>query len=509
MKKVISILLKVLLVLILIVALLAAGGGVFYAATRSCALTVNIDESEKKQQIYGWGSSACWWSDDISDAKTRTEIAKLLYSSEGLGMNIYRYNVGAGHDTENNIVDNPWRGNESFYVWDEEKEEFVYDFSRDANAQAMLKEALSYGCIDTVILFANSPHYSMCKNGRASGADDGMCNIDESRYEDFADYMFVIAEYFLEQGVPVKYISPINEPQWNWGEGGEAWQEGCHYEKDEVEAVLSVFADKLAKSNLSVELYAPEGANIGDTTKGYYEAMMNNDKIVSTLGAFSYHSYFSDDEYSKKVRFGKWREKNVPSDLRFDMSEWCELPCKHDTQDPESALIMARTISHDVGKTGVNSWTAWVAMNEDGVRDDGINYSDGLLSADPVDATKYTVSYRYYAMQHYSAFVPTGSVMLDCNESVFTPKFVTDTDKAFLTSKLVNTTAYQTPDGKLVVVLVNEGKERDIRFKLNDYSSMKVFTTDNEKKCENTYSGDYMGKVTVGENSIQTFVFEK
>ncbi|UKI23514.1 MAG: hypothetical protein L6V88_03360 [Anaerotruncus sp.] len=36
----------------------------------------------------------------------------------------------------------------------------------------MLQAALDRG-VDTVVLFANSPHYSMCINGRSSGADDG------------------------------------------------------------------------------------------------------------------------------------------------------------------------------------------------------------------------------------------------------------------------------------------------------------------------------------------------
>ena len=84
----------------------------------------------------------------------------------------------------------------------------------------MLRAALDRG-VDTVILFANSPHYSMCKNGRSSGSDSGNeTNIDPSRYQDYVDYFLTITEHFIDEGVPVKFISPINEPQWGWG--GEA-----------------------------------------------------------------------------------------------------------------------------------------------------------------------------------------------------------------------------------------------------------------------------------------------
>ncbi len=42
-------------------------------------------------------------------------------------------------------------------------------------------------------------------------------------------------------GNAAKYISPINEPQWKWG-GASVWQEGCHYECEEVLEVFHLFA---------------------------------------------------------------------------------------------------------------------------------------------------------------------------------------------------------------------------------------------------------------------------
>ena len=54
-------------------------------------------------------------------------------------------------------------------------------------------------------------------------------------------------KYFIEKGVPVKYISPINEPQWSWG-GDWVGQEGCHYEPEQALAVFKVFAQKIKES---------------------------------------------------------------------------------------------------------------------------------------------------------------------------------------------------------------------------------------------------------------------
>lgn len=455
--------------------------------------------------FYGWGASACWWSDDISDKKTRTEIAKLLYSEEGLGLNIYRYNIGGGFDPENNVVENKWRLNESFYVLNEKTGEYEYDFSRDANAQAMLKESLSYGCIDTVILFANSPHYSMCANGRSSGANDGLGNIEPEMYEAYTKYFLDITEYFIADGIPVKYVSPINEPQWTWGKDNYR-QEGCHYEKEEVLAVFEIFAKEITKRGLNVKLYGPESGNISNTTKTYYKMLTENELINQMLGAFAYHSYGADDDYVKKLKFGNWKEKNVPTNLRFDMSEWCELPTRFAATDVKSALIMARVISQDIDGTGVDSWTAWVAINQKNIKEDGLDYSDGLLITDQEDMTDYNIAYRYYAMKHYSAFIKAGSVMLDTDESLLKPVLSDDDDK-ILVSNLVNTAAFEMPNGDIVIVVVNEGEGRNIKFGLKDYNEMTIYTTDEEKKCENTYIGEYQEEITVSQNSINTFVF--
>lgn len=171
------------------------------------------------------------------------------------------------------------------------------------------------------------------------------------------------------------------------------------------------------------------------------------------------------------------------------MSEWCELPSAHDASDPLTAVIMARVISNDIGCLNVNGWSNWVAMNEKGVNpDDGKDYSDGLLVADPENTQDYYISYRYYGYMQYSRFIPAGSKVLDCSDGVYTVATYKD-DEGTHFRELVNETAYLTPDGKVVVVVVNEGNTRDIKIKLDGYSNVTVYTTDSEKMCEEVYSG--------------------
>ena len=154
MKKSTKIFLKAVVVLLVVVILICAGAGIYYAASKNCTLSVQVREDKQLQEISGWGTSDCWWADDISDEQTRNEIANLLFSEDGLDLDTYRYCLYGGYDPENNVVANEWRLGESFYVYNEATGEYEYDWSRDANSQAMLRAALDRG-VDTVILFAN------------------------------------------------------------------------------------------------------------------------------------------------------------------------------------------------------------------------------------------------------------------------------------------------------------------------------------------------------------------
>ena len=97
-------------------------------------LTLTIDLDEQNDPFQGFGCSSCWWSQIAGNGENAEEIAKLLYSKEGLGLNIYRYNIGAGSkDDPDGKINSSWRETESFYVKDEVTGEFYYDFTRDAS----------------------------------------------------------------------------------------------------------------------------------------------------------------------------------------------------------------------------------------------------------------------------------------------------------------------------------------------------------------------------------------
>lgn len=454
-------------------------------------MKIDFKSAKEMQTIKGFGTSACWWS-QYCKGQAAEDIAELLYGKSGLGLNIYRYNVGGGTDDTNFRVANPWRRTESMYCFDKEKEEGYYDFERDKTAVDFMKLCLSKGNIDTLILFANSPHWSVTSTGQASGSLlYHTCNLPKMNYRKFADMFLDITEHFLNEGLPVKYISPINEPQWKWG-GTYVWQEGCHYETAELIEVYHAFAEEIIKRKLPVKLYGPESGEMLGLTEEYLNTMLADDVIMSVTDTFAYHSYHSDGSPETRVKFKNEFVRKHP-ESRFDMSEWCELPNKSHTKNFKGALITARIIGQDLVYGGAQSWTAWVAVNQTDIHEDGFDYSDAMLSANN-DFSEWYIAERYYAMAHFAKFVPVGSVCLDTG-------FFPDENNNF------NVFTFRTPDNKTVAVIVNEGKEKELTLD-GDFSKITTFTsTQNEKLKESSFPCSD-SKIPCPKNSIVTAVCE-
>ena len=144
---------------------------------------------ETAQTIEGFGVSGAWWAQSIGtwQPKKRSQILDLLFGSNGIGLTIYRYNIGAGSGSE---IADPWRRTETF-----ETSPGEYDWSRDAGAVRIMLEACQRG-VKRVILFANSPPRRMTKSGYAYAHNSKeLSNLRNDMYEAYATYLVDIARH--------------------------------------------------------------------------------------------------------------------------------------------------------------------------------------------------------------------------------------------------------------------------------------------------------------------------
>ncbi|MCL2445851.1 MAG: hypothetical protein FWD06_03675 [Oscillospiraceae bacterium] len=369
---------------------------------------LKLNPAKSYQTIEGFGASGAWWAQFVGGwpDETRREIMRLLYHKEhGLGMQIYRYNLGGGSkESGNGRFDNLNRKASSFLKADSDD----YDWSRDAEAVWCMKEAVANGA-DEVVLFVNSPPERWTKSGLTKGKYFLCANLPRKNELKFTTYMLDVTEHFLAQGLPVKVLSPINEPFGPWIDK-LAGQEGCHYRAHGVRRLLRLFAREMDKRPV-LDGMMLSGAEMNDLrymNKTYTRAVLGDKTVRTRVDGIDVHGYVLKPlawRKSKDVkrRFRKWMNRKYPGQP-IRMSEWTEMQGGRD-YGMQSALTLANEVWEDLTIMDVVSWQKWIAVSE-------VDYSDGLIYVDQEKQT-YDIPKRYYAYGQFTKFVPRGAQRIE------------------------------------------------------------------------------------------------
>jgi O-glycosyl hydrolase len=437
---------------------------------------VVINANERYQEIEGFGASGAWWAQDVGgwqDANRRHVIELLFDQEKGIGLSVYRYNIGGG--SQDDIID-PWRGAETFEI-----DRGVYDWSRDANAVWVLKAAQQAG-VERFIAFANSPTGRMTISGKANGHPDGDSNLREDMVDDFAQYLVDVVRHLREdEGVPIGWISPINEPQWDWQPS--KGQEGCHYTTGEILAVTRALLAALDKSGMDVHVSAPD-AGEWKFAPVYVQTLFEDDpEVGARLDHFAVHSYWS--ELRNKLSLKDYMERKHPG-VKLWMTEWTEMQEGRD-YGIESALVMANVIHDDVALAGVTSWQYWIAVSK-------YNYRDGLIYTDEykqdIRETK-----RLWAMGNYSRFVRPGYVRIGATAE----------------NADLKVSAYSAPDGSELVLVAINNSATAMPVVLSTvanraYNTAELYETSAANDLAAIYTGDMPTEIVLAPQSITTLV---
>ena len=456
------------------------------------AETLTIDESVTHQTLESFGTTGCWWSQyaGLWDSKfqntmrtNRSRIATLLFDpTYGIGLTGYRYNLGAG--SADSRLGNYWdeyRRAQSFEV-----EPGVYDWTKDEGAQWFLNEAVRLG-VDEVTLFFNSPIERLTISGYAQLTKGSTSNIEPENYAEWAKYACDVTEYFISQGVPVKFLSPINEPQWAWDDG----QEGCHYEPSQITGVYLAFLEEMQKrpALAGVELSGPESGEWGGQTTQYVSAILENETLRAHFKQIDNHSYWSNAQ--SKISFKNFMDVYYP-DVKIRQSEWCEMVNGTDlTMD--SAITQSREIYEDLTILDAVAWCSWVAVSPGG-------YRDGLIHATENGAGEISIVplKRLWAYGNYSRFIRPGFVRVDA-------KGATDASPVAFTGE-------RNGKRQLVIVLINgeySSQFIELAGDFSAYSTMEIHETSTARDLAKTYSGAVKTDVTLPMQSVITIVLSE
>jgi O-glycosyl hydrolase len=479
---------------------------------------VTIDLNDKKQTIRNFGASdawACQFAGLWPDAR-KNQIADWLFSKsldetgkpKGIGLSLWRFNIGAGSATQNNITDE-WRRTESFLQNDGN-----YDWTRQAGQQWFMQAAKERG-VKKFLGFTNSPPIQFTKNGKAFSSNGEEANIAPANYLKFANFLVDVTGEFESKGIPFDYLSPFNEPQWDWTGNG---QEGSPYKNDEIYAITKILDSLLAKKNSPVKIQIGEAGKLNylyekadKATRGDQVNQFFNQQSPLYFGSFSHvdkiisgHSYFTSapvqtlTDVRNKVA-NKIAAASLP--LEFWQSEYCilgdqeEVPGSGKDTGITPALYVARVIHHDLTVANASAWHWWLAVSAYDYKD-GLIYIDKNKTDGKVEDTKLL-----WALGNYSRFIKPGAVRVGVSAENFNAGNANGT----MISSFIN------PDNELVIVALNYGNTEFsafVKIKDGEANSFQQYITGprDDEKLKPLGTITITEKISIPAKSIVTLV---
>lgn len=399
-----------------------------------------LEPSKTYQEIVGFGASDAWRTQFVGahwPLEKREQIADLLFSLEqdatgnpkGIGLSLWRFCIGAGSSEQGDSSDigNEWRRSESYLNADG-----TYDWSKNQGQRWFLKAAQERG-VDQFLAFSLSApvHYTL--NGKAySIKGDERINLQPGHFDAYARYLTNVLQHFEQQeAVSFDYISPSNEPQWDWSNPG---QEGTAATNEDLFVFIRYLSTSLAKSGLKTRIVFGESGHLDHLFRDYKStgnqiptffdsaSPLYIADLPSVEPIISGHSYFTTWPIDSLINTRRKLQASLAEypNLNFWQTEFCILEDSPEIGNGHkrdlgmsTALYVARVIHADLTIANAASWQWWTALTT-------FDYKDGLIYLDTGDSSDlfnrdqmkvdgaFHESKLLWALGNYARFVRPG-----------------------------------------------------------------------------------------------------
>jgi O-glycosyl hydrolase len=515
--------------------------------TPTPAIELNIDPSVQYQTIRNFGASDGWNAQTVGiyfPENKKEAIAELLFSCDtlpdgtpkGIGLSAWRFNIGAGTSEQGaaSRIDHYSRRTECFLNSDKTS----YDWTKQAGQRWFLEKAAKQYKVEDIIGWQNSPpvYYTVRGLGFREYGDAKNSILKKEHYADFGNFLANVVNHFKEEGINFKYISPLNEPQWDWSAssaGGLVSQEGTPWMNQEISDVVKAIHTAFVQKGVTAGQFITEAGSIthllNDGT-GYYAKQlytfwdktspMSVANLSSLSNKVSSHSYWTDASAEDMVaRRHQLRDqiKNLNPELEYWQTEYCLMGTGYKQGHPngatrtltamECALSTARVLHNDLAEADATAWQWWTTFEFDSKASAEDRYAliRFELNKEMTDGV-YRDTKLLYALGNYARFIRPGMKRIRVERS--------DNMNAVdaVTNQMIS--AY-CDDKQLVVVIINASTQpAAVRMNMPDFGNglqvktlIPYITTanplDNMKRYPEVETGvDY----TLPATSVITFV---
>jgi O-glycosyl hydrolase len=427
----------------------ALAGLSFLVITVTCfpqspaTVTLSVDVRDTAQRIDNIGASAAWFSEYVGKywpEATREKMARWLFSKEydrdgnpeGIGLSAFRFNLGGGtaEQGDSSGIKDFKRRVECFLQPDGQ-----YDWSRQSGYLWFVRKAKAYG-VANLIAFSNTPPVQFTTNGLGFKTEkDHRSNLGPDHYADFANFMVTVARHFREEGLIFNYISPVNEPQWEWTDPyGKGGQEGTTWTNDEIAAIVRSLDSALSAQQVRSRILITEAGNLeylyGHTngqTNHQVQRLFGTGSPLEVKGlshvppVIGGHSYFTDKGDSLRIAV---RKHLADTARKYGVSYWqTEYSMLGDGYKEgrkgripamDCALFLAKVIHDDLVYGNAKAWQFWNSWEPaDSAWDTrycliALHPSNDHWTNGTAAATK-----NLWALGHYSRFIRPGMQRLE------------------------------------------------------------------------------------------------
>ena len=464
-------------------------------AQRDEVLDLTVDFSEGHQTIHNFGSStgmragylAEHWPTDVLDQMARWVFSKEVDAAgnpQGIGLSSFRFEIGAGSaENKKSGISKIWRRSKTFLEPDGS-----YNWDKSQGLVYWMRQAKKYG-VPTLIGYANSPPIAWTRSGYGYKLKRSMdANLKADRYDDYGRYLAIIARHFEEEGLGFDYISPVNEPQWDWtGTPEKAKQEGSPWTNAQIKKVVVETDKAFAELGVATKILISEAArldylykakpddfaaNASDQINAFWNPTSSD--FIGDLGHLAPvvggHSYWMDTSDSVTVRTRRQlaqRIDTIDPKLDFWQTEYSLLgdgykEGKKNVSEMDAALFMAKTIHYDLTIADASAWQFWATFNSGPEKGKPQRYT--LVDAKTPEDVRPTKN--MWVLGNYSRFITPGMQRFSIKRS-------DDLSSIQQGQKQMASAFYDNPSGRLTVVIINyQDKIKTVRIALNNLASL-------------------------------------
>lgn len=376
--------------------------------------TINVSENQIYQTMDGFGFSLTGGSANLINAMSssaRTSLLQDLFSVEnGNGVSYLRISIGAS-DLDPNVF-----SYSDLPVGQTDVNLDNFSIAPDrANLIPVLKEILSINPNVKILATPWSAPVWMKTNGNSIGG-----KLQTQYYATYANYFAKYIKAMAEEGIRIDAMSIQNEPENPYNNPSMLME--ANEQKD---FIVNHLGPLFASENITTDIILFDH-NLDNPN--YPISIMNDPEAKQYVAGSAFHLYAGTiDKMSvvhnahpdKGVYFTEqWIEApgDFPSDIRWHFRE----------------LVIGAS----------RNWSKVVLQWNLAADPDNRPFTDGgctkCLGAITIDGNNVAKNSAYYIISQVSKFVPPGSVRIGSN-----------------TSLDIQNVAFKTPDGKIVVIVLN------------------------------------------------------